>query len=374
MLYITILYYIIRHVVYYTGLILCCSIFRLPRRLGEETAAAEPDALVNELHLPTVQEELAKKFHPAVCVGQALQAAITLTGLSIKVGAAMRECNAWFYSPRYAYRVNPITGKSEQVVEGKPVITNARRLKDRRHPLLRIEESLRKPLAKLPTMPGLERMRSNLWNTSLSKAWDAHGDELDELKRLGETAYNVTEWDLSLANMSFSLGGEWTLEGWHYLLGHGGVIWDTRESLGNSTRSGVAVILSNNGSLALMILPRGGAPVLRSCSKFVPLRQWVHVACQRRGSSLDFFLNGTKVCNMPAPAELESLEPQTTVKIGRAATNEADSSLASLVSNMRLTGAALYKSPASIPERHLHLHPKTHFLLHGGVVFAGSHA
>ena len=27
--------------------------------------------------------------------------------------------------------------------------------------------------------------------------------------------------------------------------------------------------------------------------------------------------NGTKVCNMPAPAELESLEPQTTVKIGR---------------------------------------------------------
>ena len=116
---------------------------------------------------------------------------------------------------------------------------------------------------------GLERMRSNLWSTSLSKAgpmvcreswssrqrawlteaWDAHGDELDEFKRLGETAYNVTEWDLSLANMSFSLGslatfarhlveaagtfnslviipgGEWTLEGWHYLLAHGGVIW-----------------------------------------------------------------------------------------------------------------------------------------------------
>ncbi|CAE7247718.1 unnamed protein product, partial [Symbiodinium necroappetens] len=336
----------------------------LPQR--EEKAAPERDLGFNELHLPTVQEELAKKFHPAVCVGQALQAAITLTGLSIKVGAAMRECNAWFYSPRYAYRVNPITGKSEQVVQGKPVITNARRLKDRRHPLLRIEESLRKPLAKLPTMPGLERMRSNLWSTSLSKAWDAHGDELDEFKRLGETAYNVTEWDLSLANMSFSLGGEWTLEGWHYLLAHGGVIWDTRERLGNSTKSGVAVILSNNGSLALMILPRGGAPVLRSCSKFVPLRQWVHVACQRRASSLDFFLNGTKVCNMPAPAELESLEPQTTVKIGRAATNEEDSSLASLVSNMRLTGAALYERPASIPERHLQLHPKTHFLLHGG--------
>ncbi|CAE7706042.1 unnamed protein product [Symbiodinium sp. CCMP2592] len=69
---------------------------------------------------------------------------------------------------------------------------------------------------------------------------------------------------------------------------------------------------------------------------------------------------------MPAPAELESLEPQTTVKIGRAATNEADSSLASLVSNMRLTGAALYEPPAGIPERHLQLHPKTHFLLHGG--------
>ena len=113
-------------------------------------------------------------------------------------------------------------------------------------------------------------MRSNLWNTSFSKAgpkaqsrnsrqraspteaWDA-GDELDEFKRLGETAYNVTEWDLSLANMSFSLGSlawphaldiarliprsrrnidslvipgaEWTLEGWHYLLAHGGVIW-----------------------------------------------------------------------------------------------------------------------------------------------------
>eukprot|EP00439_Symbiodinium_sp_Y106_P035655 s2434_g4.t1 len=326
----------------------------LPQR--EERAAPERDLGFNELRLPTVQEEIAKKFHPAVCVGQALQAAITLTGLSIKVGAAMRECNAWFYSPRYAYRVNPITGKSEQVVTGKPVITNARRLKDRdllerldrRHPLLRIEESLRKPLAKLPTVPGLERVRSNLWNTSFSKAWDA-GDELDEFKRLGETAYNVTEWDLSLANMSFSLGAEWTLEGWHYLLAHGGVIWDTRERLGNSTKSGLAVILSNSGSLALMILPRRGAPVLRSCSKFVPLRQ-----------------NGTKVCNMPAPAELESLEPQTTVKIGRAATNEADSSLASLVSNMRLTGAALYEPPAGIPERHLQLHPKTHFLLHGG--------
>ncbi|CAE7940197.1 unnamed protein product, partial [Symbiodinium sp. KB8] len=272
----------------------------------KEKAAPERDLGFNELHLPTVQE----------------------------VGAAMRECNAWFYSPRYAYRVNPITGKSEQVVQGE-----------------------------IPDGVGCTLL-AGIFLTN-PKAWEAHGDELDEFKSLGETAYNVTEWDLSLANMSFSLGGEWTLEGWHYLLAHGGVIWDTRERLGNSTKSGVAVILSNNGSLALMILPRGGAPVLRSCSKFVPLRQWVHVACQRRASSLDFFLNGTKVCNMPAPAELESLEPQTTVKIG-AATNEEDSSLASLVSNMRLTGAALYERPASIPERHLQLHPKTHFLLHGG--------
>ncbi|CAE7706016.1 unnamed protein product [Symbiodinium sp. CCMP2592] len=218
----------------------------LPQR--EEKAAPERDLGFNELRLPTVQEEIAKKFHPAVCVGQALQAAITLTGLSIKVGAAMRECNAWFYSPRYAYRVNPITGKSEQVVKGKPVITNARRLKERRHPLLRIEESLRKPLAKLPTVPGLEHMRSNLWNTSFSKAWDA-GDELEEFKRLGETAYNVTEWDLSLPNMSFSLGAEWTLEGWHYLLAHGGVIWDTRERLGNSTKSGLSVPWTEHGRL-----------------------------------------------------------------------------------------------------------------------------
>ncbi|CAE7512323.1 unnamed protein product, partial [Symbiodinium natans] len=339
----------------------------------QEQAAAKRDLSFNELHLPTVDEELTEEFHPALCVGQSLQAALTLAGLSIKVGAAMRECNAWFYSPAYAFTKNPITGKIEQVDTGEPAITNARRLKDkrhpdRRHPLLRIEESLRKPLAKLPTTPGLKQRQSTFRN--MSKVWEMnYGDEFNEFKKTGETAYNVTEWDLSLDKMSFDLGAEWTFEGWHYFLAHGGVIWDTRRWLGNYTTSGLAVVLSKNGSVALMVAPKQGAPVARSCGMSVPLKQWVHVACQRRGSFLDFFLNGTKVCDVSGPNELDDLEPQTTVKIGRAATNEADSGLSSLVSNMRLTGSALYRPSAlsaRIPARHLDLHPKTRFLLQGG--------
>jgi len=328
---------------------------------------------LNELRLPTVDEEVIDEFHPAVCAGQSLQAAITLAGLSIKVGAAMRECNPWWYRPPYADIKNPITGKTEQIVEGVPAITNGRRLnlKDRKdtrhptHPLLRIEESLRKPLSKLPASPGLEKMRSKLKN--MSKVWgEIYGDNFNEFKKTHETAYNVTEYDLSLDNMSFTFGDEWTLEGWHYFLANGGVIWDTRNRLGNTTMSGLAVVLSNNGSIAFMVAPRGGTPFAYSCPNPVPLKTWVHVACQRRGSDLDFIMNGTQVCTMPAPAELDNLEPQTVVRIGRAATNDTDSSLHALISNMRLTGKAFYHKSTVEPERHLDLHPKTHFLLHGG--------
>ncbi|CAE7877927.1 unnamed protein product, partial [Symbiodinium necroappetens] len=327
---------------------------------------------LNELRLPTVDEEVIDEFHPAVCAGQSLQAAITLAGLSIKVGAAMRECNSWWYRPPYADIKNPITGKTEQVVEGVPAIKNGRRLnlKDRKdtrhpkHPLLRMEESLRKPLSKLPASPGLEKMRSQLRNTS--KVWgEVYGDDFSEFKKTHETAYNVTEWDLSLDNMSFTFGDEWTLEGWHYFLANGGVIWDTRNRFGNTTMSGLAVVLSNNGSIALMVAPRGGMPFASSCPNPVPLKTWVHVACQRRGSDLDFIVNGTQVCTMPAPAELDNLKPQTMVRIGRAATNDTDSSLHALISNMRLTGKAVYHKSTAEPERHLDLHPKTHFLLHG---------
>ncbi|CAE7216663.1 unnamed protein product [Symbiodinium sp. KB8] len=295
---------------------------------------------LNELRLPTVDEEVIDEFHPAVCAGQSLQAAITLAGLSIKVGAAMRECNSWWYRPPYADIKNPITGKTEQVVEGVPAIKNARRLnlKDRKdtrhpkHPLLRMEESLRKPLSKLPASPGLEKMRSQLRNTS--KVWgEVYGDDFNEFKKTHETAYNVTEWDLSLDNMSFTFGDEWTLEGWHYFLANGGVIWDTRNRFGNTTMSGLAVVLSNNGSIALMVAPRGGMPFASSCpnpvplaEKNVPLKTWVHVACQRRGSDLDFIV---------------SLARYLSVMVG-AATNDTDSSLHALISNMRLTGKAVY--------------------------------
>jgi len=322
---------------------------------------------LNELRLPTVEEEVIDEFHPAVCAGQSLQAAITLAGLSIKVGAAMRECNWWFYRPPWADRKNPITGKTEQVDKGVPAITNRRlKLKDgKRHPLLRMEESLRKPLSKLPSTPGLDKMRSQLRN--MSKVWgENYGDNFNDFKKTHETAYNVTEYDLSLDNMSFELGDEWTLEGWHYFLANAGVIWDTRTRLGNTTMSGLAVVLSNSGSIALMVQPRGGTPFAHTCPNPVPLKTWVHVALQRRGSFLDFLLNGTQVCTMPTPAELDNLEPQTMVRIGRAANNDTDSSLHALISNMRLSGKAFYHKSTSEPARHLDVHPKTHFLLHGG--------
>ena len=35
-------------------------------------------------------QEVIDEFHPAVCAGQSLQAAITLAGLSIKAGFAVR--------------------------------------------------------------------------------------------------------------------------------------------------------------------------------------------------------------------------------------------------------------------------------------------
>ncbi|CAE7266215.1 unnamed protein product [Symbiodinium pilosum] len=368
---------------------------------------------LNELRLPTVEEEVIDEFHPAVCAGQSLQAAITLAGLSIKVGAAMRECNQWFYRPPYADIKNLTTGKTVQIDEGVPAIRNGRRLKlkdaeritffwapkqlikegvfaeafEQATSIARLEQGDVAAAAQVRAVrhPG----PPNALVSDLPSSFEAELQELEVDSRLAivdsslasaesddasanmhrkthETAYNITEFDLSLDNMSFRLGDEWTLEGWHYFLANAGVIWDTRTRLGNTTMSGLAVVLSNNGSIALMVQPRGGAPFAYSCPNPVPLKTWVHVACQRRGSFLDFVLNGTQVCTMPTPAELDNLEPQTMVRIGRAATNDTDSSLHALISNMRLSTKAFYDKSTSEPPRHLDLHPKTQFLLHGG--------
>ncbi|CAE7768150.1 Anxa6 [Symbiodinium sp. CCMP2456] len=67
----------------------------------------------------------------------------------------------------------------------------------------------------LTDLQGLEKMRSQLRN--MSKVWcENYGDHLNAFKKTHETAGSVTEFDLSLDNMSFRFGDEWPLEGWHY--------------------------------------------------------------------------------------------------------------------------------------------------------------
>lgn len=92
-------------------------------------------------------------------------------------------------------------------------------------------------------------------------------------KHPGEMAYNVTEWGLSLENISYKLGRDWTMEGWLFLQQHGGAVWDTRN--GPNAQGALATISAR-------LVPNGAmGPTSMQChSHVVPLKTWVHLAWQ----------------------------------------------------------------------------------------------
>eukprot|EP00931_Biecheleriopsis_adriatica_P103748 TRINITY_DN7853_c0_g1_i5.p1 TRINITY_DN7853_c0_g1~~TRINITY_DN7853_c0_g1_i5.p1 ORF type:complete len:844 (-),score=143.43 TRINITY_DN7853_c0_g1_i5:33-2564(-) len=311
------------------------------RAAKQRSSAPAPDRDLGytSIHIASAAEETKNQFYPAVCAGQSLQAGFTLAGFGIKVISAYRECNQFFYEDDLSRRL------SEE---------------DEDHPLLKLHKALTKPLLTLPSNPGIQQ-NAKEHITSLARQMREQGGDESE----GEVSYNVSDWDLLLENVSAELDHDWTLEGWHYLSSHGGVVLDTRNMSSNSTTPGVVAAVAQNGSQALLVFSPGGGVLELFSSVAVPLRKWVHLVWQRQDNALTFYTGGKASGKFDVPWKVGN---GTRVLLGRAVDQHHTSSkLRGLISNVRLTASPVYGHASTCSaDRHLEQLNKTLFLLQSG--------
>lgn len=101
----------------------------------------------------------------------------------------------------------------------------------------------------------------------------------------------------------------------------------------------------------------------------VPLSTWVHLAVQRRGKNLEFFIDGTLSGNTTVPEQLkDELLSQSRIKLG----GDKEHRYRGMLSNMRLTTDAVYKSHFE-PDPNLEQLMKTRFLLKGHFIDIVTH-
>ena len=110
-------------------------------------------------------------------------------------------------------------------------------------------------------------------------------------------------------------------------------------------------------------------PVPLSAAVFeasVPVATWVHLALQRRGPDLEFFMDGKLKGKMKVPEHFtgEELLPQSRFRLGGSVDNDPGRKYRGMSSNVRLTTAAIYASGKHfLPDPNLDQLIKTRFLL-----------
>jgi len=180
-----------------------------------------------------------------------------------------------------------------------------------------------------------------------------------------ESAYNLTEGLLRLKTR-FAFGNRWTMEGWHYMKEHHtGCVWDTRR---NESAPGLRLCFTGNGLLAIDVfaphsLGKTSSVIVSDVA--APLSTWVHLAVQRSGKDLEFFMDGKLGGRAAVPAELtDEVLPQSRITLGGSVDGDPHRKLKGMVSNMRLTSDALYnKSKQFDIDPNLDQLLKTRFLL-----------
>lgn len=100
-----------------------------------------------------------------------------------------------------------------------------------------------------------------------------------------------------------------------------------------------------------------------------PLSTWVHLAVQRRGEHLEFFIDGTLSGNTTVPGQLkDELLSQSRITLG----GDEAHRYRGMLSNMRLTTDAVYTSHFE-PDPNLEQLMKTRFLLKGHFIDVVTH-
>ncbi|CAJ1380419.1 unnamed protein product [Effrenium voratum] len=273
-----------------------------------------------------------EKYDPGACLGKLSFATAWSASLGLKLRAAVQECN------ERNYRDDP---------------TPFRRL----HTLHR--------------MPSLPQEASVYYPPSAWAEYDmasrgSRGRALEETNGPeAEAAYNLTSGFLRLKTR-FAFGKQWTFEGWHYMKEHdSGCVWDTRSS---SAAAGLRACFYG-GLLRIDFFdpknPNEAVPKVASVTAggAIPLSTWIHLALQRRGSYLEFFMQGSPAGNATVPEQLtDGLLSQSNIRLGGSVDNNPGQNYKGMMSNMRLTTDAVYPHRFE-PEANLQQLKKTRFLL-----------
>lgn len=295
-------------------------------------------------HAPTEYEaaehhwSIKKDFGPAVCAGHAVQAAFAMSAAGAAAAAAARECNSANYKP-----YNPYGGR-------------------------RLLADLKRNLSELPSLQRLAGVLQDMPH-------EADDREMLDIRGLhhafpqmdkggsGQTAYNMTELDMYL-KLNFSLDKSWTLEGWLYVY-DGGVVWDMRENALNSSNTGLQAWILDNKSMALAA--RG--VMASSGDSVVPINRWTHLAWQLNGSMLQFFIDGLPAGPSHQGVSFQDLGSQDRIQLAQSADNREEEKFRGLITNMRLSSAAVYAPGlVFVPEHELQLGQSTIFLLKNSFV------
>lgn len=284
---------------------------------------------------PVLKKEIKREqSNPAGCFAKLSFASAWSASLGLKLMAATKECN-----PRN-YRDDP---------------TPFRRL----HEVHQVPGLPQEAAVHYPTSPWAQ------YKESVGPVKDGEKDGGIDIDGLAaEAAYNLTEGVLRLKTR-FAFGKRWTMEGWHYMKEHHpGCVWDTRR---NENAPGLRLCFTGNGLLAIDVFAPHSPGMTSSVIADVatPLSTWVHLAMQRSGPDLEFFMDGKLGGKAPVPAGLtDELLPQSRVRLGGSVDGDPHRKFRGMVSNMRLTSDALYNK-----SEHFDIDPnldqllKTRFLL-----------